>query len=184
MSKKTHIVFVLDRSGSMSSIASDAAGGFNAFVDEQRKLPGKARITLIQFDTAYEVCCEKAKLRDAPFLQVGKNYTPRGCTALNDALGKAITSHEKEERVIVAVFTDGHENSSREYTKDALRKLIERKQKDGWEFNYLSSDVNAFDDAVSLGVNVANIYNVSGDAKGTQDAYRTFASNTTAYRAS
>ena len=185
MGKKTqpvHIVFVLDRSGSMEWIKHDAAGGFNAFVEEQRKLPGKARITLIQFDDRYEVNCEKVKLKDAPTLVVGQNYIPRGSTALNDALGKAVTSHESEERVIVAVFTDGQENASREYTTASLKALVERKQADGWEFHYLSSDLNTFANAAALGVRAANTMQVSPDSLGTQCAYSTLTKSATKYR--
>ena len=181
MSNKVHIVFVLDRSGSMSSVANDAAGGFNQFVEAQKKAKVKPLITLIQFDTAYEVNCEKVALKDAPVLTVGENYIPRGMTALNDALGKAITTHEDEKHVIVGVMTDGQENSSHEFSKDALKSLIERKQKDGWEFHYLSSDLNAFSDAGQLGILKQNTVNMTNDSAGARSAYATFTSATTKY---
>ncbi len=178
----THIVFVLDRSGSMSSMGVEPATGFNTFVEEQKKIKGKARLTLIQFDTEYEVNCERVKLKDAPKLVLHENYNPRGATALLDALGKAITTHEQEERVIIGVLTDGRENSSRAYKLADVSKLIERKQKDGWEFLYLSSDLNAFADAANLNIPTHNTFKVSPDAAGVRSAYTNMSANTTSYR--
>ncbi len=179
---KTHIVFVMDRSGSMSSIADDAAGGFNQFVKEQRKLPGKARLTLIQFNTTNEITCTKSKLKEVPKLVVGENYTPGGMTALNDALGWAINKHEDEKKVIVGVMTDGHENSSHEFSKSAIKALIERKQKDGWEFHYLAAHADAFAEAGQLGISQAHTVQVSADAAGMEASYASMSKITTRYR--
>lgn len=180
---KTHIVFVLDRSGSMGSVATDAAGGFNAFVEAQRKLPGKARLTLIQFDHEYQVMCKNAKLKDVPKLVAGENYIPRGSTALLDAVARAIAEHEGKERVIVAILTDGQENHSREITREALRQQIEAKQAAGWQFQYLSSDLDAFSDASAMGISRMHTQQVAKGAMGLRDAYATANFTSAEYRA-
>jgi Mg-chelatase subunit ChlD len=180
----THIVFVLDRSGSMQSLQTEAAQGFNEFIAAQRKLPGSARITLIQFSTENQTSCTKAKLKDAPVLVPGTNYNTSGMTALLDALGRAITEHEDEKKVIVAVLTDGQENASHEHTKKGILELIERKTKDGWQFHYLSSDANAFHDAGSLGIAATNTVQMSADAAGMQHAYTDMSGRTSSYRSS
>jgi Mg-chelatase subunit ChlD len=183
-SETTHIVFVLDRSGSMSALGVEAVGGFNAFVEAQKALPGKARLTLIQFDHEYQESCSKVKLSEAPKLELGANYVPRGMTALLDAVGKAITSHQGEKKVLVAILTDGQENSSQEWKKPALRALIEKKQAEGWLFQYVSSDLNAFDDASSMGISAANTLWTPQDPGGMQKGYTHISTNTASYRAS
>ena len=141
MGKKTQIVFVLDRSGSMLSVAEDAVGGFNAFLAEQQKAPQGKRFTLIQFDHEYRVDYDKVKLGEVRPLVNGQSYVPRGCTALMDAVARALAIVSDTDRAIVAVYTDGRENASIEVTKDALKKLIKQAQKRGVEVLFLASDV-------------------------------------------
>jgi hypothetical protein len=148
------IAVLLDRSGSMESIKSDTEGGFNAFVAEQRNGSLDVRVTLAQFDTEYEVVYADRPLRDVPPLQL----QPRGMTALYDAVGKLITDvgaelavlpdDQRPGRVTVVVLTDGHENSSREWSHDAVGKAIRRQERDyAWDFVFLGANM----DAVAIG---------------------------------
>lgn len=155
---RTLLVFLLDRSGSMQSIKSDVEGGFAAFIDEQRQAPGDCAATLAQFDTEYELVYDRVPIGEVPAL----NLQPRGGTALLDAMGKLITDTsaqldampeaERPGTVIVAVMTDGYENSSREWTHPAVKSLVEQQTKHGWEFLYMGADQDAIEVGVRLGV--------------------------------
>src|SRR5687767_7247965 len=134
-SKKSHSIVVLDRSGSMSSIKNDTEGGFNEFIAELRKgAASDTYVTLVQFDTVHDTLYEQKPVSDVPNLKL----VPRGATALMDGVGEAIRRAEKFVRsgdnVVVTILTDGGENSSREYSKEALTKLMDEKRDDGWEF--------------------------------------------------
>ena len=128
--QRSLIAVLLDRSGSMESIKSDTEGGFDAFIGEQRKEPMDIRVTLAQFDTDYEVVYANRPVHDVPPLEL----QPRGMTALYDAVGKLITDvgaelaatpeQKRPARVTVVVLTDGHENSSQEWTHDAVSAAI------------------------------------------------------------
>ena len=155
---RTLLVFLLDRSGSMQSIKSDVEGGFAAFIDEQRQAPGECTATLAQFDTEYELVYHRIPVAGVPAL----NLQPRGGTALLDAMGKLITDTaaqldaapeaERPGTVIVAIMTDGYENSSREWTHPAIKSLVEQQTKNGWEFLYMGADQDAIEVGASLGV--------------------------------
>jgi len=148
------IAVLLDRSGSMESIKADTEGGFNAFIAEQRKQPGEVEVTLAQFDTEYEVVYANRPVNDVPRLDL----QPRGGTALYDSLGRVITDvgaalaatpeDERPGKVIVVVLTDGHENSSTEWTHDAVSAVIRRQERDySWDFVFLGANM----DAVAIG---------------------------------
>jgi len=155
---RTLLVFLLDRSGSMQSIKSDVEGGFAAFIDEQRQAPGDCAATLAQFDTEYELVYHRVPVGEVPAL----NLQPRGGTALLDAMGKLITDTaaqldaapeaERPGTVIVAIMTDGYENSSREWTHPAIKSLVEQQTKHGWEFLYMGADQDAIEVGARLGV--------------------------------
>jgi hypothetical protein len=152
--RKALIAVLLDRSGSMESIKSDTEGGFNAFITEQRKQSGEVNVTLAQFDTEYEVVYANKSVGDVPRLDL----QPRGGTALYDSLGRLITDvgaalaatqdDDRPGKVIVVVMTDGHENSSTEWTHDAVSSVIRRQERDySWEFVFLGANM----DAVAIG---------------------------------
>jgi hypothetical protein len=156
---RTLLVFLLDRSGSMQSIKSDVEGGFAAFIDEQRQAPGDCAATLAQFDTHYELVYRGLPINEVPTL----NLQPRGGTALLDSMGKLITDTaaqldatpegERPGTVIVAIMTDGLENSSAEWTHPAIKSLVEQKTNhDGWEFLYMGADQDAIEVGARLGV--------------------------------
>ena len=154
----THLYFLLDRSGSMQSIRTDTMGGFDAFIEEQRGAPGRCRVTLAQFDDRYEEVYADRDLADVPPLVL----TPRGTTALLDALGRFITEagerlaalpeDQRPGSVIVGVMTDGLENSSREWTHPRVKALIEQQTRDdGWQFLYLGADQDAIEEGSRMG---------------------------------
>ena len=155
----THVYFLLDRSGSMQSIKADTEGGFTAFIDEQLSSPGRCRVTLAQFDNAYDVVHDDLDVADVPALDL----QPRGSTALLDAMGRLITDagarlaalpdDERPGTVIVAIMTDGHENASTEWTHPAIKSLVEQQTAQyGWEFMYMGADQDAIEVGAALGV--------------------------------
>ncbi|WP_428342359.1 VWA domain-containing protein [Mycobacterium sp.] len=152
-------MFLLDRSGSMQSIASDVVGGFEAFVAEQRTGEGLCTATLAQFDNEYEVVYRGIAIGQVPPLAL----FPRGMTALHDSMGKLITDtaaeinalpeDNKPGTVIVAIMTDGLENASREWRQADIKALVEQQTNDhGWEFLYMGADQDAVEVGKGLGV--------------------------------
>lgn len=179
----TEIACILDRSGSMGAIRSDAIGGFNTFLAEQRKLPGTADLTLVLFDDEYEVPIKKMDLKDVEPLNEA-TYVPRGSTALLDAIGRTINDvdsrimkdkeEDRPEKVIVAILTDGMENASKEFTKDQIKGLIEKQQNEkGWDFIFLAANQDAFHEAGQIGIHIHLTSNFRADKEGTRDAFTT-----------
>lgn len=155
----TLIAFLLDRSGSMQSIKSDVVGGFDAFLTEQRAGDGECRVTLAQFDDEYEVVYHAVPVGEVPALELN----PRGMTALLDSMGKLITDttaeiaalgeDDKPGSVIVAIMTDGMENSSHEWSRPAIKSLVEQQTSQfGWQFLYMGADQDAVEVGMDLGV--------------------------------
>jgi hypothetical protein len=167
--QRTLIAVLLDRSGSMESIKADAEGGFNAFITEQGRQPGAATVTLAQFDTEYEVVYANRPIADVAPLRL----QPRGGTALYDGVGRLITDvgaelavlpeGERPGTVIVVVMTDGHENSSVEWTHEAVNAAVKRQESEySWTFVFLGANM----DAVAIGQRMG----FSADSSLTYDA--------------
>jgi hypothetical protein len=187
---KVEIVCIIDRSGSMHSIAKDAIGGFNSFLKEQKSLPGEANLTLVLFDDKYEVLHDRLPLANVPEL-TDKTYYPRGFTALYDAIGKAssnlgnVLSNEvdKPDKVIVVILTDGAENASKEYNRQQIADIIKHQQeKYAWEFIFLAANQDAFATGALLNINACNTANFVGTAQGLAGAYGTIGDLTRSYR--
>jgi hypothetical protein len=190
----THITVILDRTGSMESIRDDIIGGFNAFLEEQQKLPGKATMTLVQFDSQdpYEIICRFALAAEVPKLDRNV-YVPRASTPLLDAIGRGINDLEasigqmgdeaQPSKVVLAIVTDGQENASREFNKAQIVKMIEEKtKKNDWQFVFLSSDLDAIRDAEAYGIDKqANLAYVK-DSQGTRNAFSVLSKNSADYR--
>lgn len=196
MSRKNHaeIVFVLDRSGSMSSIKDDAIGGFNAFVDAQKKVAGTADITLVLFDHEYQKVYDAKDINSVELL-TDKTYIPRGNTALLDAIGRSINEvgaklnalkeDERAEKVIVCIITDGAENASKEFTNEKIKEMIEhQKSKYNWEFAYLGANQDSFATASMYGISKGMTSNFAADTDGTRGAYACLSNLTANYRTS
>lgn len=154
----THIAFILDRSGSMDSMAKEAIGGFNSFLKEQQSEEGAARLSLVLFDHEYTPVVENRPIAEVEPLDE-KSYQPRGMTALLDAMGRTIDSlgqqladtpeEERPGTVIVVTLTDGLENSSHDYSYDKLGEIIEHQKKAyKWEFLFLGSNLQNTEQAI------------------------------------
>jgi hypothetical protein len=189
----TDISVVLDRSGSMISVVTDTIGGFNTFIDEQKKQPGKALLTLAQFDTIYEIVHDGKAIKDVPLL-TNETFVPRGGTALLDAIGNTINrtgkrlsdmpENERPGKVIVVILTDGEENSSREFTSSKISDLITL-QRDTykWEFVFLGANQDAIMTASQMGIPMASSMTYAANSQGTQHAFASVSNMTSSYRA-
>ena len=160
MSKKknyTHISFVLDRSGSMASVLNDTIGGFNSFLDEQKKSGNKISFWLTLFNSdKIEKRYIKEDLKNVEQLS-DDNYVPNHSTPLWDAVGKTIQEFSKEKEVLFIVMTDGQENASTEFTSDSVKELIKEKEKKfDWKFLYLGVGVEDFkNEAMAMGMSMS-----------------------------
>lgn len=166
----TDITLVVDRSGSMQEIREDAQGGVNAFIKKQATEPGEALLTLVQFDTEYEIVHSGVPLDEVPEYEL----VPRGGTALLDAVGRAINETGKRlsdmadaDRpglVTFVITTDGLENSSKEFTKAQIKGMIEHQQETyDWHFTFLGANQDAFAEAGGLGIRAASAAQYSPD---------------------
>ena len=174
----TDITMVVDRSGSMESIKSDAEGGINSFIDQQKQEPGEALLTLVQFDTEYEFVHSGVPVKQIPAFTL----VPRGSTALLDAVGRAINEtgarlaamaeSQRPALVVFVIVTDGAENSSREFTRDQIRTMVEHQQSAyKWQFTFLAANQDAFAAGGSMGIAQDGIAAYSmGKVRGSWDA--------------
>ena len=163
MTDRSHISLILDRTGSMNDIREDVVGGFNAFLAAQQASPNPATFTLVQFDSQdpYEVLHAAVAIAKVPPLTLAQ-YVPRASTPLYDAMGRgildleatlsAMPDSERPKKVIFVVVTDGQENASQEFDRARVTKLIEAKKVLGWDFVFLSADLEAFEHADRMGI--------------------------------
>lgn len=177
----TEIMFILDRSGSMSACAADAVGGFNEYLKAQKKNPRGKRLTLLQFDHRIEFTYESAKPKDCKPLELGKTYEPRGTTALLDAIGTGLDCIKDAKKAIVAIYTDGLENASREWTAEGVKAALKRAEEKGWEVLFLASDINTDFAVHTLGMPKHRVAAVKGASVGA--SMRTVAARATNYAA-
>jgi len=149
---QTEIVVILDRSGSMNEIGKSTVDGFNTFLNEQKNAEGEAFLTLIQFDDRYEISYKNTPIKEVNPLILNETFVPRGSTALLDAIGKTIEELETERDVILVIITDGFENASKTYKKEAIMKIIETKENEGWNVLFLAANQDAISAGGSIGV--------------------------------
>lgn len=189
----TELVFILDRSGSMSGLEDDTIGGFNAMIGKQKKESGEAFVSTVLFDNVSEVLHDRVKLKKVPKM-TEKDYTVRGCTALIDAIGGAINhignihKYARPEDVpahtMFIITTDGQENASSRYSSDEVKKMIERqKEKYGWEFLFVGANIDAVETAARFGIDRNRAVNYHADSEGTQLLYETLSAPISAMRA-
>jgi uncharacterized protein YegL len=176
----TEIIFLLDRSGSMSGLESDTIGGFNSFIERQCQLEGDTLLTAVLFDDQYEVLWNG---KDATEVKLtSKEYYVRGTTALLDAVGKTIldvghrlsTTDEKQRpgQVIFVITTDGMENASSEFTYKKVKELIKHQQeKYSWEFIFMGANIDATEEAESLGISKENAFDFEASEVGVEKMY-------------
>jgi len=176
----TEIIFLLDRSGSMGGLESDTIGGFNGFIEKQSQLEGETLVTTVLFDDKYEILWNGIKANEAKL--TSKEYYVRGCTALLDAVGKTIleagyrlskiSEGNRPGKVIIVITTDGLENSSREFTYEKVKELINHQhEKYGWEFIFLGANIDAIKEAGSIGISINNAYNFEASKAGVKSMY-------------
>lgn len=186
---RTEIIVIADRSGSMRSIWHAALTGFRNFVEEQRSVPGEARLSLVMFDTSIDEPLRSVPLEEAT-PGIMSVYPPRGNTALYDAIGKTLNSHKARidnhgwaNQVIVCILTDGEENQSKVFRKHEITQMIsDAQERDGWHFVFLAANQDAFATGASLGIKRDYTYNFAASASGTEEAYMSMSTATRALR--
>jgi Mg-chelatase subunit ChlD len=189
----THIAVLLDRSGSMGDIKAETINGFNCFLEKQKAAGDNATLTLVQFDTeSTDVVHESKPILEVPDLNQ-QTFQPRGGTPLLDALGQtidstgralaAIPAANRPDKVVFVVITDGQENSSRHHTKASVKEKIDHQAgKYNWQFVYLGANQDAFDEAGSVGIAMANAANYAPARM--QAAFAATAANVASFRRS
>ena len=178
----TELVFILDRSGSMSGLETDTIGGFNAMIEKQKNAPGEALVSTVLFDHLRIVLHDRSNIQDIK-LMTDEDYTVRGSTALLDAIGFSIhhignvhkyaREEDIPEHTIFVITTDGMENASGHYDSDRVKQMIERqKSKYGWEFLFLGANIDAVETARTFGISEDRAVKYHSDSKGTRLNYQ------------
>lgn len=180
MKNLTEVIFLLDASGSMYSLAKDTIGGFNSFVEEQKKLDGEMIINTVLFNHRYEMLHDCKDIQEIEPM-TAEQYSAGGGTALLDAVGKSITEVSQRidkmekayrpENIIVVITTDGEENNSEEYKLSDIKQIIEDKKKDGWGFIFMGADIDSFGAGGSMGVGSGSTINYEKSSVGTTALY-------------
>ena len=179
----TELVFILDRSGSMSGLETDTIGGFNSMIEKQKKLDGECYVSTVLFDDESFVLHDRVSLQKIDWM-TEKDYFVRGSTALIDAIGGAIhhignvhkyaRPEDVPDSTVFVIMTDGQENSSYKYTSDKVKQMIERqKTKYGWEFLFIGANIDAVNTASRYGIGADRSVNYHADKEGTRIAYAT-----------
>lgn len=193
MKKYTEVVFIMDRSGSMSGLESDTIGGFNGMLEKQKKESGDAVISTVLFDDCMEVIHDRMEIRKVQKM-TDKEYYVRGCTALLDAIGNAVhhirnvhkyaREEDRPEKTIFIIITDGLENASRQYTYTKVKEMIERqKDKYGWEFLFLGANIDSIHEAKRFGITEDRAVNFHSDSEGTALNYKVIGKTISTLRA-
>lgn len=181
--RHAHISMVLDRSGSMAGVAAATISGVNAFLSEQKKAAGRATITLAQFDDLYEIVYADKEIADAPDL-TSATFSPRGSTALLDAIGDTIAATDKVKgaKIVFVIVTDGMENASTKFTQKDIFASIKARRAKKWEFVFIGANQDAIQAGGALGIAGANNMTYGANALGTQSMFASVSANTTSLR--
>lgn len=188
----TEIVFIMDKSGSMSGLEKDTIGGFNSMIEKQRKEHGEVIISTVLFDQGTEVLHDRVELSKIKKM-TNKDYVVGGCTALLDALGgaihhinsvqKSLPEDERPEKTLFVITTDGMENSSHIYTYDKVKKMVQKKQdKKNWEFLFLGANMDAISAANDIGIKAERASTYCCDAVGTAVNFKALGEAIVKYR--
>lgn len=163
------IIFIMDRSGSMTGFSEDTIGGFNSFIEKEKEKDINTYVTTILFDNDYEILYERKEINKVEKL-TEKEYWPRGSTALLDAIGKTITSFERkiDGKALVVIMTDGYENASVEFSKKQIKEMID---KHDWEFIYLGAEIDSYSEASQFGFSKSRIANYDRSAKAVDEVF-------------
>ncbi len=177
----TELVFILDRSGSMSGLEADTIGGFNSMLRKQKDTQGICYVSTVLFDNESFVLHDRIKLENVPEM-TQKDYTARGTTALIDALGSAIRHignihkyarpEDVPEHTLFVITTDGQENASHRYTAEKVRAMIKRQEEEyGWEFLFIGANIDAVETAAQYGIPKERAVNYHADRRGSKIMY-------------
>lgn len=180
--KHTEIIFVIDKSGSMSNLVGDTIGGFNGFIESQKAIEGKATLTTVLFDNSWKVLHNGVDLHEVEPMTTS-DYVASGMTAMLDAIGETINrvqdrhdelGEEKPENVLFVITTDGEENSSHKFTKSQIEKMIKHQTNGhGWKFMFLGANMDAVKEAESIGIKKGCSVTYDYSSVGTQAIYDT-----------
>ena len=173
----TEIVFILDKSGSMCGLEADTIGGYNSFLEKQKKVEGEAFVSTVLFSNGSEVVHDRVSIEKIEPMN-DRQYSVGGSTALLDAIGGAVhhignvhkyaREEDRPEHTIFVITTDGQENSSREYSYEKIKKMVKKQQeKYGWEFIFLGANIDALGEAGKLGIRADRAVRYECDAEGT-----------------
>jgi uncharacterized protein YegL len=190
----TSINVIIDRSGSMSGLATDTIGSFNKFLADQKVVPGEAAFSLCTFNHDYNLVHDFVKLASVPDLD-SKTYAPAGNTALLDAMGTTIDSlgqklaampeDERPSKVVFLIITDGEENSSHRYTKAQIKSKVEHQRSVyNWEFVFMGANIDAIAEGQALGVSMQNSMNYEATKGGTRKLYQATSDSLRSFRTS
>lgn len=189
----TEVVFIIDESGSMHGLEKDTVGGFNSTVDKQKKLEGECLVSTVMFNTRSMVIHDRVNIKNIDKM-TGNDYRPSGSTALIDALGdsirhiKMVHRYIREEDVpsktIFVITTDGMENASHKYSLSEVKKMIEERKENGWEFVFLAANIDAAEAARSYGIDQESCVDYVNDAKGNEIKYACMCEAITSVRTS
>ena len=179
----TEMVFILDKSGSMSGLEKDTIGGFNSMIERQKKEPGEALVSTVLFSNESKVLHDRVELSKIEPM-TDRQYYVGGCTALIDAIGQAIhhignvhkyaREEDKPEHTIFIITTDGMENASRLYASEEVKKMIEKEKKVyGWEFLFLGANIDAVETAGRFGIGYDRAVRFHNDPRGIRLNYET-----------
>lgn len=174
------LIFVMDRSGSMSGSEEDTIGGFNSFIQREKDKNLNTRVTTVLFDDQYEVLYKRKPINEVDEL-TRNEYWVRGCTALLDAIGKTINTLDREidNKVLFVIMTDGMENASREFSKEKIRNLIGNHN---WEFIYIGADIDSYTEAGNIGIKRTHTANYRKTREGFQEVFLSMADATDSLR--
>lgn len=189
--KNTEIIFVIDASGSMSHLVGDTIGGFNGFIESQKAFEGKATLTTVLFDSSWRVLHDGIDLHEVKPMTTS-DYMTGGMTAMLDAIGETINrvqerhdelGAEKPDSVLFVITTDGEENSSRNFKKSQIEKMIKHQTRGhGWNFMFLGANMDAVKEAASIGISSDWATNYAYNSQGIGDTWTTMSYTTSAVR--
>ena len=191
MKNFTELVFILDRSGSMSGLEKDTIGGFNGLLTSQQKLEGQALVTTVLFDDRYELLHDRIDLKGVNQI-TESDYFVRGSTALLDAIGRTIAKiksaqehtdkEQRPDKTLFTIITDGYENASQEYSYHRIKQLIEQQKETGWEFVFIGANMDAVAAAGRMGIQRDRTANYMADGAGVSCCYEAVSNLNRDYR--
>ena len=181
-SNLTEVVFILDRSGSMSGLEADTIGGFNSLIEKQKLQDGICYVSTVLFDHESIVLHDRVELKGIDRMTTS-DYVPRGMTALVDAVGDAVKHisnvhkyarpEDVPEHTLFVITTDGYENASKRYSAKDVKRMIEEKKKCGWEFLFLGANIDAVETAKIYGIDENRSVRYSATQAGTAQNFET-----------